>query len=64
MEIDLRVVSRNNSEVPSFPQIMQGFVVGYIGRRVSDKTTLIGSVVIVALSYLVLVSGCGFRERG
>ena len=46
------------------PQIMQGFVVGYVGRRVSDKTTLIASVVMVALSYLVLVSGCGLGGRG
>ena len=35
---------------------MQGFVVGYVGKRVRDRTTLIGSVITIALSYLVLVS--------
>ena len=43
---------------------MQGFVVGYVGKKVSDKTTLITSVVIVSLSYLVLVRGCGIFEGG
>lgn len=39
------------------PQIMQGFVVGYIGKRVKDSTTLVVSVIVVAIAYLVLVSG-------
>ena len=38
---------------------MQGFVIGYVGKRVRDRTTLIGSVITIALSYLVLVSVCG-----
>ena len=35
---------------------MQGFVVGYVGKRVKDSTTLLVSVIIVAVSYLILVS--------
>ncbi|CAI7998457.1 Solute carrier family 22 member 18 [Geodia barretti] len=55
----LELTPETNGQLLSYigfvTMIMQGFVVGYIGRRVSDKTTLIGSVVIVALSYLVLM---------
>ena len=35
---------------------MQGFVVGYVGKRVNDRTTLLASVIILSLSYLMLVS--------
>ena len=31
-------------------------MVGYVSKRVKDSVTLVGSVVIVAISYLVLVS--------
>ena len=36
---------------------MQGFVVGCVTKRVNDSITVVGSVLIVAVSYLVLVSG-------
>ena len=36
---------------------MQGLVVGCVTRRVNDSITVVGSVLVVAVSYLVLVSG-------
>lgn len=35
---------------------MQGFVVGYVSKRVSDNLSLIASLILVAVAYLILVS--------
>lgn len=38
-----------------FRQVMQGCVVGYVGKRARDHTTVICAIILVTLSYLVLV---------
>lgn len=35
---------------------MQGFVIGYVNKRISDNLSLIASLILVAVAYLILVS--------